>query len=611
MHKYLLIFFICFVSEVFGAAFTLTQTGNFNDGATWGNTSPGVAGVDYPDPAGGDTFLLNNGSIATITSGYTTITSGVIDNGTLTVDGTLTLDADIDFIDNNSVLNGTSGTINLGNFNFDVGGQYWKTCTISISGTSSDRFLINSTGGGIGAGYYWHCSFYMSFVTFDGLTRFSTYRNADVVVEDCIFTNFNGVFAPSSASESINYDFIFRRCIFDECIGTSGRIEFGDYGYKGLDGSGTGEKIVEECVFIDGSQVWLGAGIPYERNVFYLTTFYQHDATDGIEFDTNLFYQIDDDAIPNGNITYNNNYIYVEASNPHVISGANATSSNPAPMIVKNTIFEIHHNDSPSDASDVIILCKQDIVFQIHNNIHLEHTRGYLINALGSAPVLGDLYVYNNTYDGDHSNALNYPSLANTEGGGTYAGDNVEFYNNLSYNTDGTTTGVNLIDFGDVGTADQATYLDYNVCYDYLETIDIYHDAVITGKTFGDDGFGGNDAHGIDPGFVDPTRDMATWDAYNGGVGTAANAALEMAKLNDSDFDDNYTVAKLMEWVSAGFAPTNSAVSTLSNTGSYVGAIEPLISDGITGGSGFRGGGYRGNSYGNLRGYAGGGYAGN
>lgn len=42
------------------AAFTSTQSGSWSDGATWGNASPGVKGMDWPGAAG-DTFTVSAG----------------------------------------------------------------------------------------------------------------------------------------------------------------------------------------------------------------------------------------------------------------------------------------------------------------------------------------------------------------------------------------------------------------------------------------------------------------------------------------------------------------------------------------------------------------------
>lgn len=55
--------FVLYSSLAWGTAFTSTGTGAFEDGATWGNNSPGVEGTDYPGSA--DTFTIANTHVVT------------------------------------------------------------------------------------------------------------------------------------------------------------------------------------------------------------------------------------------------------------------------------------------------------------------------------------------------------------------------------------------------------------------------------------------------------------------------------------------------------------------------------------------------------------------
>jgi len=72
------------VSAAFAASFTSVQDGNWADGATWGNTSPGVAGTDYPG-TDGDTATIGhhvtyNLEDSTATFGNITIkSSGILE----------------------------------------------------------------------------------------------------------------------------------------------------------------------------------------------------------------------------------------------------------------------------------------------------------------------------------------------------------------------------------------------------------------------------------------------------------------------------------------------------------------------------------------------------
>ena len=71
--------------------FTSTTNGNLADGATYGNTSPGVRGTDFPGDD--DVLVVDTGDTVTMNADATI---GSLDiKGTLTTDGTartLTLD---------------------------------------------------------------------------------------------------------------------------------------------------------------------------------------------------------------------------------------------------------------------------------------------------------------------------------------------------------------------------------------------------------------------------------------------------------------------------------------------------------------------------------------
>lgn len=85
-----------------------------------------------------------------------------------------------------------------------------------------------------------------------------------------------------------------------------------------------------------------------------------------------------------------------------------------------------------------------------------------------------------------------------------------------------------------------------------------------TGASYGDAEFGENDINVGDPGFVDSTRSVASWDSSLGGSGTALNAISEMIKRNGWDrsgnsatFNPDYTPSALRTYLREGFRPTN------------------------------------------------------
>ncbi len=114
---------------------------------------------------------------------------------------------------------------------------------------------------------------------------------------------------------------------------------------------------------------------------------------------------------------------------------------------------------------------------------------------------------------------------------------------------------------------------DYN-CGHNLATGELKgYNAATTPPTLWSSGTGGANDIDVNPGFVDATRNLATWDDSLGGTGTTANAVAELLKLNDSDWNSNYSVANLLAYVRGGFAPTNSALDGTAHDGGDIGAV--------------------------------------
>jgi len=96
----IILLLIAVSSSIAQTTFTSTQSGDWDDGGTWGNTSPGVQGTDWP-------ATTDN---AVITSGHTVRLTGAETANDLTINNGGVLDDDNteDFtVDGNLVLNGT------------------------------------------------------------------------------------------------------------------------------------------------------------------------------------------------------------------------------------------------------------------------------------------------------------------------------------------------------------------------------------------------------------------------------------------------------------------------------------------------------------------------
>jgi hypothetical protein len=124
------------------AAFTSTTDGDWNDGATWGNTSPGTKGVDWPGIAT-DT--------ATIASG-TTVTYNVSETnalGAVTIDGKLIASRSMSTllaVGNVDISIGATGELDFGTEVSPIPKAH--TCEISINSTSDNSIGIKCADGG-------------------------------------------------------------------------------------------------------------------------------------------------------------------------------------------------------------------------------------------------------------------------------------------------------------------------------------------------------------------------------------------------------------------------------------------------------------------------------
>lgn len=78
-----------------------------------------------------------------------------------------------------------------------------------------------------------------------------------------------------------------------------------------------------------------------------------------------------------------------------------------------------------------------------------------------------------------------------------------------------------------------------------------------------------------DPRFVDPTRNIKTWDASLGGPGTIQHAFGEIRKRNDPTqiYDARYSIGALYNWVRAGYLPQNPRFWGAAHDGGTIGAV--------------------------------------
>lgn len=124
--------------------FTSVADGNWNDGATWGNASPGTAGVDYPASATQDAIIASNvtvpGSFTAVVrdlyiqAGYTVT---IANTGAVTVNGVLTIEDD--GLGGNGILD------IFGNLTANQGSSFVGDSPTSVIVRSTGRYIHNFT----------------------------------------------------------------------------------------------------------------------------------------------------------------------------------------------------------------------------------------------------------------------------------------------------------------------------------------------------------------------------------------------------------------------------------------------------------------------------------
>jgi len=87
---------------------------------------------------------------------------------------------------------------------------------------------------------------------------------------------------------------------------------------------------------------------------------------------------------------------------------------------------------------------------------------------------------------------------------------------------------------------------------------------------------GVHDVANVDPQFVDPTRNLQSWDASLGGAGTVVSA---MARIQA---DPTLTKTSLLPYIRAGFLPTNAAYLNSGHDGANIGAVDNTLFDPTT-----------------------------
>lgn len=561
-----------FSNYSYAASFTATTDGNWNDGATWGNTSPGTEGVDYPSTLGGDTVVIGGQKTVTIPAGHdakasvTSLSAGVTATHTkLVINGSLTMQATTT-LNNYVELNlGAGGILDI-----DNKGIYISTTTnvwLNWTGVEGSRAVVKSTT--TGGKFYSATSaanvdINWSHVEITGLGNSvigsGTTASQNISISN-LYVHDNGDLQLLNNGMNSASTLLLENSDFRNPTGTNKYFIHLFLATSATNAS----RIIRDCTFDGGSQEgilavrtpvtienivlvktkWKAYGLAGQvlRNSFHWN---DTEATNGAALD----------AIITGEV-FDSNYFYATASNAHPI-GVGATTT------IMNNVFE-----ALADNTNFILEGPHDA--NALNNISIGGNFFVRHNTLGST----NTYLTNNTVIGSNDNSPSTEALLLMTETNDYLSGTAEVKNNIIYNSDTANNQYGIyLEYSD---ADQVDYTDYNYWYGTPggDVYDHYRNVVITGKTEGvTDGFGANDRV-LDPNFVDSTRRISTWDASLSGPGTASNAITEMLKMNGigGTFNSNYTPENLITYVKAGFRPRNAAFRGTSSSGGDVGAL--------------------------------------
>lgn len=571
-------------------AYTSAASGNWSTSTNW--TPSGV-------PGNGDTVVVSGHNI-TVDSSRTIGTSGVAGTAALTVQSsgsltvatgaTLTLRGDL--VNNNCAVNLSAGCIvefdssasaapSSTSYGYRGGtGHNQASQVLNLNGTAGSRITIRSNAGGANG--------FLDDGTGPFLQGCQIAGNGFVNFENIGTASKNSITTSPTGSAS----FALRNARMTNCGRIGGTYNLGatcTYILENVTMTGTthstnslrvenagsytsGTRSITGCVFDKNVSLYTGLGFVIgAENIFEGTL----DATAGDWQSCTGSAFLDIDNTPPGTVT--NSYFNAVGvtNNPHnlqPLASANVTYS--------GNVFDNHSATNAVEEGDCILdpLPGSTRTYTIEYNIVTPTANGRLGGSLCS--LLGNSNVrinfnHNTGYITANNGASPHAGFFTVgETTNTATGQVLSCRSNI-FSSNGSRNAYLLRNLAGTPNNDVVTAanLNYNVPFNMATGSEGRgYNTPVTGTP------GANDLN-VDPQFIDPTRNIATWDASLGGPGTQANAVAELKKRNSTGYNSAYTVAALIAYIKEGFRPTNSALENAGHDGITIGAMEGSFGD--------------------------------
>lgn len=562
-----------------GAIFTTTTDGDIDDGGTYGNTSPGVEGGDYPDLDRGDRVIVASGHILTVPSGVTysgeieSVIGSSGDPGEVVVAGTWTMGADLLMKAYSNLRVSAGGTLAMGTNNIYYDRSGTQRMGIYFEGTSGNRSTVTASGGTFAYG--------------------GSGSNSVIHDVDWRYTDISGVASFLLRPVLASYALYVDNCTIDDC----GKLSLDQFDAtedhlillskfsaprdqyiiemnSSMSGLPSGTRKIEGCVFTTES------GDHQLRGKFA-----------GWSINNNRFKNVVQSLISTGStgsMVWSSNFLAME----YAPTGGRVFSAYPVDSTIRDNVFYFGYDDpafctlsnavtfqdnrfiveyplGSTDGGDLFFASSTapTATRTIQRNIfvfHGDRSTGTPMQSLDLSVASTELFDFKkNTVVGSGGTA--YGMLATNEASGVWNGS-LDLYSNIAYSNNAAATSKGTV----FANADNLDATDFNCFYQ----IDDRYDAntAITGLTEGDPDFGGSDIS-ADPQFVKDDATLATWDAYVGGPGTSENAIDELLKALDNDFNSAYTASALDTYLETAYTPKNTALQGTGQGGTDIGAV--------------------------------------